>query len=136
MPIVPPKERRGLVLVDPPFEDAGDFPRLAHALEAACRKWASGSYLAWYPIKARAEPDALARRLRRCGLTKALRVELSLSRSPVEPAPPALTACGLIVINPPWTLAGELAVLLPELAAVLSGAGGGAHRVDMLAGDL
>ena len=53
---VPPKERRGLVLVDPAFEDAGDFARLAQALIAAHRKWASGIYLAWYPIKERAAP--------------------------------------------------------------------------------
>jgi 23S rRNA (adenine2030-N6)-methyltransferase len=133
---VPPPERRGLVLIDPPFEDAGDFPRLAQALEAAHRKWASGSYLAWYPIKARAEPDALARRLRRSGMAKVLRAELTVA-APREEGPvrsPPLTACGLIVINPPWTLAGELAVLLPALAAALSGAGGGACRVDMLAG--
>ena len=50
---VPPKERRGLVLIDPSFEDAGDFARLGQALEAAQRKWASGIYLLWYPIKER-----------------------------------------------------------------------------------
>src|SRR5581483_2492692 len=62
---LPPKERRGLVLVDPPFEDAGDFPRLLQALAGAHRKWASGTYLAWYPIKERAASDALARQLSR-----------------------------------------------------------------------
>jgi 23S rRNA (adenine2030-N6)-methyltransferase len=161
---VPPKERRGLVIVDPPFEDVGDFPRLANALEAAHRKWASGSYLAWYPIKGRAEPDALARRLRHSAMAKVLRVELGVA-APAAGQPPAqaaagskpvggqqhapaeraraesdrsrpgraLSACGLIVINPPWTLAGELEILLPELAAALSGSG--AHRVDMLAGE-
>jgi 23S rRNA (adenine2030-N6)-methyltransferase len=125
---LPPKERRGLVLIDPPFEDPGDFTRLAHALEAAYRKWASGSYLAWYPIKARAEPDALARRLRRSGMAKVLRAELSVA-APRDGE--RLASCGLIVVNPPWTLAGELAVLLPELATALAGVDG-AHRVDML----
>ena len=130
---VPPKERRGLVLIDPPFEDAGDFPRLARALEAVHRKWASGTYLAWYPIKERAAPDALARRLRRSGIAEILRAELSVAgRREAN----GLGACGLIVINPPWTLAGELAILLPELAATLSEEGGGAHRVDMLAGEM
>src|SRR6516225_7385808 len=100
---VPPKERRGLVLVDPAFEDAGDFARLAQALAAAHRKWTSGTYLAWYPIKERAATR--------------------------------LGACGLIVINPPWTLAGELAILLPELAVTLSGVGEGAHCVDWLVGE-
>src|SRR6516164_8360121 len=129
---VPPKERRGLVLVDPAFEDAGDFARLAQALAAAHRKWASGIYLAWYPIKERTAPDALARRLRASGMAKILRAELTVA------APRAATrlgACGLIVINPPWTLAGELAMLLPELARALSAAGEGSHRVNWLAGE-
>jgi len=129
---VPPKERRGLVLVDPAFEDAGDFARLAPALAAAQRKWASGTYLAWYPIKERAAPDALARRLRQSGVPKILRAELTVA------APRAATrlgACGLIVINPPWTLAGELAILLPELAVALSGASEGAYCVDWLTGE-
>jgi 23S rRNA (adenine2030-N6)-methyltransferase len=153
---VPPKERRGLVLIDPPFEDPGDFPRLAQALEAAHRKWASGSYLLWYPIKEREAPDALARRLLRGGLgssglvssgsgsrstgkggaargatSKILRVELSVG-GPREAN--RLSACGLMVVNPPWTLENELAVLLPELAAALSGDGRGSHRVDWLRG--
>ena len=129
---VPPKERRGLVLIDPPFEDAGDFPRLAQSLEAAHRKWASGSYLLWYPIKERAAPDALARRLRRGGIPRILRAELSVA-PPREPN--RLGACGLIAVNPPWTLASELQILLPELAATLSGEGAGTHRVDWLTGE-
>jgi len=129
---VPPKERRGIVLVDPSFEDAGDFARLGEALEAAQRKWAGGTYLLWYPVKERAGPDALARRLRRSGIAKILRVELSLGGTRADNR---LGACGLIVINPPWTLAGELATLLPELAAILSGGSGGAHRVDWVASE-
>src|ERR1700730_8962383 len=61
---VPPKERRGVVLVAPPFEEAADFTRLASALAAAHRKWPTGIYVLWYPIKERDAPDALARRLR------------------------------------------------------------------------
>jgi 23S rRNA (adenine2030-N6)-methyltransferase len=139
---VPPKERRGLVLIDPPFEDAGEFPRLAQALEAAHRKWASGSYLLWYPIKEREASDALARRLLRGGLagsgsasktaSKILRVELRVGQ-PRDAN--RLAACGLMVVNPPWTLESELAVLLPELAAALSGDGRGSHRVDWLRGE-
>jgi 23S rRNA (adenine2030-N6)-methyltransferase len=129
---VPPKERRGLVLVDPSFEDAGDFARLGQALEAAQRKWAGGTYLLWYPVKERAGPDALARRLRRSGIAKILRVELSLGGTRADNR---LGACGLIVVNPPWTLADELAILLPELAAILSAGSGGAHRVDWVASE-
>src|SRR5262247_1758348 len=134
---VPPKERRGLVLVDPPFEQTDDFPRLAQALEAALRKWTSGSYLLWYPIKERTAPDALARRLLRGGMLqggsgKALRAEFAVG-GPRDAS--RLGACGLIVVNPPWTLESELAVLLPELAAALSGERRGSHRVDWLGGE-
>ena len=129
---VPPKERRGLVLIDPAYEQVGDFARLAQALAAAHRKWASGTYLAWYPIKERTAPDALARRLCHSGMAKILRAELSVGAAR---APGRLAACGIIVVNPPWTLAGELATLLPELTAVLSGASDGAHRVNWLAGE-
>ena len=129
---VPPKERRGLVLIDPAFEDTADFARLAEALAAAHRKWASGIYLAWYPIKERKPPELLARQLRKSGVAKILRAELSVAAPRVAAE---LRACGLVVINPPWTLAGELAVLLPELARALSAAGEGSHRVNWLAGE-
>jgi 23S rRNA (adenine2030-N6)-methyltransferase len=129
---VPPKERRGLVLVDPPFEETGEFARLAQGLEAAHRKWPGGTYLLWYPIKERDAPDALARRLRRSGMAKILRVKLSV---PVPCGSGRLGACGLIVVNPPWTLAGELEILLPELAVALAAERGAAHRVDWLAGE-
>jgi len=126
---VPPRERRGLVLIDPAFEDVDEFARLGQALVAAHRKWASGTFLLWYPIKERAAPDALARRLRGSGIAKILRAELSVRREPGR-----LAACGMIVVNPPWTLERELRVLLPALAAVLSD-DGGSHRLDWLAGE-
>ena len=75
---VPPKERRGVVLVDPPYEDAADFARLPAALAAAHRKWPTGIYMLWYPIKERGAADALARRLRRLGVAKILRCEIVL----------------------------------------------------------
>jgi 23S rRNA (adenine2030-N6)-methyltransferase len=129
---VPPKERRGLVLIDPPFEDSGDFSRLAQGLEAAHHKWANGTYLLWYPIKAREQPDALARRLRRSGIGKVLRAELSIA----PPADSRLSGCGLIVVNPPWTLEQELHVMLPALAGVLAGAARGSSRIDWVSGEL
>jgi 23S rRNA (adenine2030-N6)-methyltransferase len=128
---VPPKERRGLVLVDPPFEDSGDFSRLAQGLESAHRKWANGTYLLWYPIKARDEPDALARRLRRSGIGKILRAEVSIA--PLDPS--RLSGCGLIVVNPPWTLEQELHVMLPELAPILAGPHRGGSRIERISGE-
>jgi 23S rRNA (adenine2030-N6)-methyltransferase len=129
---VPPKERRGLALIDPPFEEAGDFSRLAQGLEIAHRKWASGTYLLWYPIKARDEPDALARRLRRSGIGKVLRAEVSIGPL-IDCA--RLSGCGLIVVNPPWTLQQELKVMLPQLAPILAGADPGGSRIDWISGE-
>ena len=126
---VPPKERRGLVLVDPPFEKDGDFFRLAHGLAAAHRKWATGIYALWYPIKGRSEPDALRQSLRRLGIGKILRAELMVA--PLSD-PTRLNGCGLILVNPPWTLESELSVLLPALAGILGRDGKGVFRLDWL----
>jgi 23S rRNA (adenine2030-N6)-methyltransferase len=128
---VPPSERRGIVVVDPPFEEAQDFTRLAHGLEAAHRKWASGIYLLWYPIKGRQEPDALARRLKRSGIARILRAELTVDATPAQ-AP--LGGCGLIVVNPPWTLENELATMLPELVKAL-GSRNSNYRLDWIVGE-
>jgi 23S rRNA (adenine2030-N6)-methyltransferase len=130
---VPPKERRGLVVTDPPFEEASDFSRLAQGLATAHRKWATGLYLLWYPIKGRVEPDALAKRVRRLGLAKVLRAELIVS--PLAD-PSRLNGSGLILVNPPWTLEGELTVLLPALAAVLGREGKGRFSLDWLSGEV
>jgi 23S rRNA (adenine2030-N6)-methyltransferase len=129
---VPPPERRGLVLIDPPFEDGGEFPRLAQGLEAAHRKWASGTYLLWYPIKSREQPDALARRLQRSGIAKILRAEFGVGP---PPASTGLDRCGLIVVNPPWTLEAELRTMLPALAAILSAADHGTARIDWISAE-
>ena len=129
---VPPPKRRGLVLVDPPFEQEADFHRLSHGLAAAHRKWATGIYALWYPIKGRNEPDALAKRLRRLGIGKILRAELSVA-PPSDPT--RLTGSGLILVNPPWPLHGELSTLLPVLAATLGRQEQGSFRLDWLAGE-
>jgi 23S rRNA (adenine2030-N6)-methyltransferase len=123
---VPPPERRGVVLIDPPFEATDEFSRLAQALEAAHRKWATGTFVLWYPLKGRRDSDALARRLRRSAIPKVLRAEVDFA---MQRKPEGLAGCGLIVVNPPWMLAGELEVLLPFFAKLLAGHG----RVDWIA---
>jgi len=126
---VPPKERRGLLLIDPPFEEDSDFRRLLQGLAAAHRKWATGIYMLWYPIKDRGEPDALAKRLRRLGLPKTLRAELTVR--PLKDFR-RLNGCGLILANPPWRLADELAILLPALAKILAAPDQGSFTLDWL----
>jgi 23S rRNA (adenine2030-N6)-methyltransferase len=129
---VPPPERRGLVLIDPPFEQDSDFFRLASGLADAHRKWATGIYALWYPIKGRPEPDALAKSLRRLEIPKILRAELTVS--PLSD-PSRLNGSGLILVNPPWTLERELSTLLPALAGILGRDGKGGFSLDWLAGE-
>ena len=129
---VPPKERRGLVLVDPPFEKDNDFTRLANDFAAAHRKWATGVYALWYPIKGRPEPDMLAKRLRRLNIGKILRAEVIVS--PMSD-PTRLNGSGMIIVNPPWRLEEELTFMLPKLTGILARQGKGQFTLDWLAGE-
>ena len=126
---LPPKERRGAVLIDPPFEEPNEFARLADGLARAHRKWPTGIYLAWYPIKDRRDADAFGRRLARTGIPKVLCAELTVAP---DRTAERLAGTGLIVINPPWALEAELTVLLPALAGVLGHERPGTFRLDRL----
>ena len=128
---VPPVERRGVVLIDPPFEQPGEFPGLVRGLAAAHRKWPTGVYLL-YPIKDQADVAAFARSLPWLGIAKILRVELML---PTAVPDTGLRGSGLIAVNPPWTLHDQLKVLLPALAAVMSRGPAGAVTLDWLTGE-
>ena len=122
---VPPNERRGVVLIDPPFEAKDEFVRLAEKFAAAFAKWPTGIYLLWYPVKdikaARALSAAVARTVAARSSNTArdevrcLRVELSVDRA-VTADRGGLHTAGLLVVNPPWTLATELKTMLPALA--------------------
>lgn len=128
---VPPPERRGLVLIDPPFEEEDEFRRIERGLAEVHTRWANGTVLVWYPVKDPRETDAFARRVARLRIPKILRVELAVR--PPQTGETRLHACGLLVINPPWVLARELAQLMPALAHILGGASAGRHRVDWIA---
>jgi 23S rRNA (adenine2030-N6)-methyltransferase len=128
---VPPKERRGLVLIDPPFERPGEFVRLADGLVAAYRKWTSGTYIVWYPIKDRREADAFVRRMARSPILKILRAEIAVAAVDRE----RLNASGLLIVNPPWTLEGQMAVLLPALASILARDTDVVAKCDWLTGE-
>ena len=128
---VPPVERRGVVLIDPPFEQPDEFARLTNGLASAHRKWPTGIYLLWYPIKDQAEVAAFARSLTRLGIAKMLRLELIL---PTAGPDTGLRGSGLIAVNPPWTLHDELKLLLPALAEVMSRGATAAVTLDWLTG--
>jgi 23S rRNA (adenine2030-N6)-methyltransferase len=129
---VPPKERRGLVLIDPPYEQKDEFERLARGFSEAFAKWPTGSYLLWYPVKSRRATDSLARHVADVvgagpSPGKALRLEFSVAP---QATGTALASAGLLIVNPPWTLAGELKAILPELEKPLGQGGAGRFRLE------
>jgi 23S rRNA (adenine2030-N6)-methyltransferase len=126
---IPPKERRGLVLIDPPYELPDEFARLAAALSAAVAKWPTGIFFAWYPIKDASQIVALLRDLRARKMTNMLRAEFTLSSSPDDMR---LRGSGQLIVNPPWTLEQELKILLPALAKILAPGAKDAVRLDWL----
>jgi len=118
--LVPPKENRGLVFIDPPYEKPDEFEQVARALRAAHSRWRNGLYLVWYPIKARRPVEKLHEAVRALG-AEALAVELLMLP---EDVPQRLNGSGVILINPPWKLEETLRALLPPLAAFLAGPDG------------
>jgi 23S rRNA (adenine2030-N6)-methyltransferase len=129
---VPPKERRGLVLIDPSFEQKNEFERLAAGFAEAFVKWPTGSYLLWYPVKSRRATDSLARDVAAAvgagpSPGKCLRLEFSVAP---QQAGAALASAGLLIVNPPYTLAGELKAILPELEKPLGQGGAGRFRLE------
>ena len=129
---VPPNERRGLVLVDPPYEQKDEFERMAEGFAEAFAKWPTGSYLLWYPVKSRRATDSLARHVAQSvgggpSPGKCLRLEFSVAP---QNAGTNLTSAGLLIVNPPWTLAGELRTILPELEKPLGQGGAGRYKLE------
>jgi 23S rRNA (adenine2030-N6)-methyltransferase len=129
---VPPKERRGLVLIDPAFEQKDEFQRLADGFAKSFAKWPTGSYLLWYPVKSRRATDGLASQVADAVAKasvpgKCLRLEFSVA--PQTPGGP-LTSSGFLIVNPPWKLADELKLILPELEKPLGQGGAGRFRLE------
>lgn len=121
--LLPPPERRGLILIDPPYEAPGEFARLALGVSEAIRRFATGTFLIWYPVKDPREVARFILDIRGLGLNKVLNVTLAVN---ARGAQSGLTETGVLVINPPYVLRQELEVLLPALAQALAqGAGAG-----------
>jgi 23S rRNA (adenine2030-N6)-methyltransferase len=113
---LPPKEKRGLVLVDPPFEEEGEFARLVEGLRKAHKRWPGGIYALWYPIKDRKAVAAFRKALKETGIPKLLDIGFEIGPPSAEPS---LDGSGMVVVNPPFTLEGELLTLLPALHRLL-----------------
>ena len=128
---IPPKESRGLMLIDPPFEDGKDFDRMISALEKARRRWAGGTIALWYPIKKREHTDEWLGSLNSLKLPDLVSAEIYIQ----EPRKAdSLNGCGMIIANPPYTMRDELHIVLPWLAETMKQAKGWGHRVMDLSG--
>ena len=117
---MPPRERRGVILIDPSYELKSDYQAVPQALARAHRRFATGTFLLWYPVIERARTDELLASLRASGIERQLRLELGL-----RPDAPGrgMTAAGMVVVNPPWTLEQAAADALPWLAHTLAAEG-------------
>jgi 23S rRNA (adenine2030-N6)-methyltransferase len=123
---MPPPSRRGLVLIDPSYEDKQDYRYLETAMEEALHRFATGCYAIWYPCLSRRESASLPDHMKKIAVAHKrswLQVELRVENEPKERR---LQASGMFIINPPWTLEKQLAESLPILVKALgqdSGAG-------------
>ena len=129
---LPPKEKRGLVLIDPPFEESGEYDRMIDGLARATRRFPGGTYMLWHPIKADSPLGAFDNKLIALARPRTLTVRL-LARA--NQAAPGLNGSGLVIINPPYTLEAELRQVLPELSRLLAQGPGAGSEVRMLIGE-
>ena len=129
--LLPPKERRGLILIDPPFEQQEqEFATIEAALEGAFAKFSTGVYAIWYPIKLRTHVAPFHRWLRGCGREKILVAELLLHP---DDSNLRLNGCGLAIVNTPWQVDKRIADLLPLLQRHLTQGRFGGHKLEWLA---
>jgi 23S rRNA (adenine2030-N6)-methyltransferase len=122
--LMPPPSRRGLVLIDPSYEDKQDYRYLETAMEEALHRFATGCYAIWYPCLSRRESASLPDHMKKIAAAHKrswLHVELRVENAPKERR---LQASGMFVMNPPWTLEKQLAESLPILVKALGQDGG------------
>ena len=135
--LLPPPERRGLVLIDPPYEIKTDYQTVVDTLIGAHRRFATGVYAIWYPVVERERVRLLERKVKASGIRHVQLFELSVKPDSMGHG---MTGSGMLVVNPPWTLAADMGSALPYLAEVLGDRDGsgrpiGGYRSETLAGE-
>ncbi|HDX1087535.1 23S rRNA (adenine(2030)-N(6))-methyltransferase RlmJ [Pasteurella multocida] len=126
---LPPKERRGLVLIDPPYELKEDYDLVINAIEEGYKRFATGIYAIWYPVVLRQQTKRILKGLEKTGIRKILQIELAVRPDSDQRG---MTASGMIVINPPWTLTQQMQNILPYLTNVLVPEGTGSWTVKWI----
>jgi 23S rRNA (adenine2030-N6)-methyltransferase len=127
MAMMPPPERRGLILIDPPYEATDEFEQAARAFAQAFRRFATGVYMLWFPIKSKRASDAFCAEVLSTGVDKALRVDIDVGGDDDG----RLGAAGLLVVNPSYGLGSEMSAALAVLAPLL-GHGGRPASYDII----
>lgn len=118
---LPPQERRGLMLIDPPYELAKEYRDVVRAIAQSYKRWATGIYAIWYPVVNRCDIDDMLEGLQGLEIRKILQIELGVAPDTNERG---MTASGMIVINPPWTLESQMQTILPFLKQAIAPATG------------
>ncbi|WP_294541151.1 23S rRNA (adenine(2030)-N(6))-methyltransferase RlmJ [uncultured Rhodoblastus sp.] len=125
---VPPPERRGLVLIDPPYERRDEYERVFDTFCAALGKWSGGIFVIWLPVKEKDVVDAFCRAI--AALAPAsLRVDLQVE-TPASGRP--LARAGLVIVNPPWVLEDQAQIILPVLARLMARGPGAEFSIELL----
>jgi 23S rRNA (adenine2030-N6)-methyltransferase len=130
--LLPPKEHRGLVLIDPSYEIKNDYQLVVETLIQMHKRFATGTYALWYPVVDRSRNQQLEKAIKTSGLKNVQLFELGIKTDTHEHG---MTASGMIVVNPPWTLAPEMQQTLPWLADILGIEGAGKYRIETLVGE-
>ena len=126
---LPPKERRGLVLIDPPYELKEDYDLVVKAIEEGYKRFATGTYAIWYPVVLRQQTKRIFKGLEATGIRKILKIELAVRPDSDQRG---MTASGMVVINPPWQLEQQMKSILPYWTQTLIPEGTGSWTVEWI----
>jgi 23S rRNA (adenine2030-N6)-methyltransferase len=114
--ILPPTAKRAITIIDPPYEDKKDYQRVVNSIQESLKRFSTGTYIVWYPLLVRPEPEKMVSALRQQA-NNWLNVTLSVNGIPKEGF--GMFGSGLLIINPPWTLPNALKESLPYLTELL-----------------
>lgn len=125
--MVPPIEKRALVFIDPSYEVKDEYPRVFETLQRMQRRFATGVYALWYPVIERHMVDSIRHSFEESGLQRVLNLELLIE---TDDRRPGMRGCGMVIVNPPWTLTADVQPVLSLLAKRLGRHGPGAYSIN------
>ena len=126
--ILPPPTRRAVVLIDPPYEEKQDYNRVVEMLQESLQRFATGTYIIWYPLLQRTEPEQMIDKLKALNLKDWMNVSLTIQTPAIDGF--GMYGSGLFIVNPPWTLPKTLETVLPYLSEKLGVDAGATYQID------